>query len=99
MEQCASLHRGRRYSSRGIDLFIHKRQVKKIQRFEIIRRYNTKITQVYASTSNHIEEEIESFYEDIEKPKNQEPANYNVLIRDFNLKERKRNKIIRRKQC
>lgn len=45
-----------------------------------------KIVQVYAPTSDHSNEEVETFYDDIEKALNDAPCHYATIIGDFNAR-------------
>lgn len=57
---------------------------------KINNRTNLKIIQIYAPTTAHENEEVELFYEDIRLAIQDQPANYEIIIGDFNAKiERK----------
>jgi len=52
----------------------------------INERYNLRILQVYAPTSTSEEEEIENFYEDLEKAINSKKEKFTIIMGDFNAK-------------
>lgn len=86
----------------GVGLFINKRWSDRITHtksisdrviyvsLKINNRYSVKLIQVYAPTSTHDDEEVERFYEDVEKALNENPSHYQYLIGDFNAKLGKR---------
>lgn len=49
-------------------------------------KYSIEVVQVYAPINNHIVEEVDDFYGDINGALHKEPANYTRLIGDFNAK-------------
>ncbi|XP_045460954.1 uncharacterized protein LOC123671253 [Harmonia axyridis] len=49
-------------------------------------RYNIKIIQVYAPTSDHTDEEVDLFYDDIKNALSDQQAHYSILCGDFNAK-------------
>lgn len=49
-------------------------------------KHSIKIIQVYAPTTAHSDEEVETFYEDLYSAIGQSPTKYNVIIGDFNAK-------------
>lgn len=53
-------------------------------------RYNIKIIQTYAPTSNHTDEEVEVFYDDIRDALSGQKTHYTILCGDFNAKMGKR---------
>jgi hypothetical protein len=57
---------------------------------KINSRYTVKVIQVYAPTSTHDDDEVEQFYEDVEKAMDENPSHYQYLIGDFNAKLGKR---------
>jgi len=54
------------------------------------RRYNIKIIQAYAPTSQHSGEDIRSFYDDVAQAMSSFPAYFTVLAGDLNAKLRKK---------
>ena len=57
---------------------------------KINNKYSVKVIQAYAPTSTHDDEEVEQFYEDVEKAMDEDPSHYQYLIGDFNAKLGKR---------
>ena len=53
---------------------------------KINKRYTCKIIQVYAPTTGHKEEEIETFYEHINEALNKNKTKYTIIMGDFNAK-------------
>ena len=51
----------------------------------IITRYQLKIVQVYAPTTSHSEDELNIFYNDIDKIL-ENPSHYTIVMGDFNAK-------------
>ena len=49
-------------------------------------RHNLKIIQAYAPTSDHSEDEMEIFYDDITKALNQVTTHFTIICGDFNAK-------------
>lgn len=82
----------------GTGFLIHKRHrtnilsLKKISTrviclvLKLNTRYNIKIIQAYAPTSNHTDEEVELFYDDIRDAISGQKAHYTILCGDFNAK-------------
>lgn len=82
----------------GVGLLIHKRHVQNIIQISSVsprvcyvilklnQRYNIKIIQAYAPTSQHPDEDIESFYDDVNQAMSTFPAYFTVLVGDFNAK-------------
>jgi len=82
----------------GVGFMVHKKHIKDIVKIESIcsrviylilklnKRYTIKIIQVYAPTTDHNDEEIENFYEDIYRAMQQDKTHYTLLMGDFNAK-------------
>ncbi|KAG7307782.1 hypothetical protein JYU34_006375 [Plutella xylostella] len=49
-------------------------------------RYAVKVIQVYAPTSKHPDEEVETFYEEVEKAYLENPCHFTIIMGDFNAK-------------
>lgn len=76
----------------------HKKHFKKVQDIKSVTtpvtyliaslnlKYNLKIIQAYAPTTEHPDEEVESFYDDITKAMSEKKTLCMMLIRDFNAK-------------
>lgn len=92
-------HRGNAEDSNGgIGFLIHKNHTQNIVSIKSIservayvimslnKHYNMKIIQVYAPTSDHSDEEIESLYEDIETANQETKCHYTFIMGDFNAK-------------
>src|SRR6202012_424302 len=86
----------------GVGLFIHKRWSNRITHtksisdrviyicLKINSQYSVKVIQVYAPTSTHDDEEVETFYEDVEKALDENRSHYQYIVGDFNAKLGKR---------
>ena len=82
----------------GVGFLVHKRLEKNIVEFYSVServasvtlklndRYNLKIVQVYAPTCSHPDEEVESFYEDVQVATDRAKAHFTVIMGDFNAK-------------
>ena len=53
---------------------------------KLSKRYNVQIIQVYAPTSSHTDDEIEEFYEEVQKLHDKGNAHYKIVMGDFNAK-------------
>lgn len=49
-------------------------------------RYNIKIVQVYAPNTNHTDEQVDIFYEEVAAAIKQNPEHYTIICGDFNAK-------------
>ena len=86
----------------GVGLFIHKRWSNRITHtksisdrviyvcLKINSKYSIKVIQAYAPTSTHDDEEVETFYEDIEKALDENRSYFQYIVGDFNAKIGKR---------
>ena len=86
----------------GVGLFIHKRWSNRIAHtksisdrviyvcLKINNKYSVKVIQAYAPTSTHDNEEVEAFYEDVEKAIGENRSHYQYIVGDFNAKLGKR---------
>lgn len=84
----------------GVGILISKNYSKQITKFKAIsdrvlfiiiqinQKTSIKVIQAYAPTSTHEDEEVESFYEDIEKSieDDKDKAKYTLILGDFNAK-------------
>lgn len=82
----------------GVGLLIHKRHVQNLVQissvsprvcFAILKlnqRYNIKIIQAYAPTSQHTDEDVENFYDEVTQAMSTFPTYFTVLAGDFNAK-------------
>lgn len=82
----------------GVGFFVHKKHTKNIictssissrVAYLILKlndRYKLKIIQVYAPTTDHPDDEVELFYEEISMAFNESPTHFNILCGDFNAK-------------
>lgn len=89
---------GEETAIRGVGFLVHKRHTESIINIKSIsprvlfitiqlnKKYSLKIIQAYAPTSDHTEEDIECFYEDISSAIQDEKSHYTLLIGDFNAK-------------
>lgn len=87
----------------GVGFFINKRQIPRVTAVKSISsrvayinlnlnsRYSLKIIQVYAPTSDHDDEEVDMFYEDISTAANDNRCYYTITCGDFNAKVGKNN--------
>ena len=85
----------------GVGFLINKKWQDRIERVKSIghrvaelvlcinKRYKLKIVQVYAPTTSHGDEEVENFYNDLDKIL-EKPCYYTILMGDFNAKVGKR---------
>lgn len=55
---------------------------------KVNRRYKSKIVQVYTPITEHVDEEIEEFYEEIKRAVIQNPSKYITIMRIFYAKVR-----------
>lgn len=53
---------------------------------KLCKRYVLKVIQVYAPTSDHSDDEVETFYEEVERAYAENPCHFTVLLGDFNAK-------------
>ena len=86
----------------GVGLFINKRWSNHITYtmsisdrviyvcLKINSKYSIKVIQAYAPTSTHDDEEVETFYEDVEKAMVENRTHYQFIVGDFNAKLGKR---------
>ena len=86
----------------GVGLFINKRWSNHITHtksisdrviyvcLKINSKYSNKVIQDYAPTSTHDGEEVETFYEDVEKATVENRTHYQFIVADFNAKLGKR---------
>ena len=86
----------------GVGFLVNKRLEKNLEEFhgvservasvtlKLNERYNLKIIQVYAPTCSHSDEEVENFYEDVQKAIDRKRAHFMVIMGDFNAKVGKR---------
>ena len=86
----------------GVGLFINKRWSNHITHtksisdrviyvcLKINSKYSIKVIQAYAPTSTHDDEEVETFYEDVEKAMVENRTHYQFIVGDFNAKLGKR---------
>lgn len=82
----------------GVGFLVNKRHVQNIEEvvcvsprvvyliLKLNERYKIKITQAYAPTTTHPDDEVERFYEDVSKAVHEMPTYYNLVIGDFNAK-------------
>lgn len=82
----------------GVGFFIHKKHKKNVVDIKSVstrvayvtlklnNRYKLKIIQVYAPTTQHPDEEVEDFYDDISVALKDTPTHFTILCGDFNAK-------------
>ncbi|XP_072389526.1 uncharacterized protein [Diabrotica undecimpunctata] len=82
----------------GVGFLVHKKHLDKIIKTESVtsrvlylilklnERRSIKIIQVYAPTTSHSDEEIENFYEDINRAIEKDKTHHLILMGDFNAK-------------
>ena len=93
---------GDRQSQGGVGFIVHKSLVNNVVKIEsvstrvaylilrISSRYSLKVIQVYAPTSAHPDDEVETMYEDISKAMHGSKTHFTVVMGDFNAKLGKR---------
>ena len=86
----------------GVGFLVNKRLENNLEEFhgvservasvtlKLNERYKLKIIQVYAPTCSHSDEEVENFYEDVQKAIDRKRAHFMVIMGDFNAKIGKR---------
>ncbi|XP_060517971.1 uncharacterized protein LOC132696860 [Cylas formicarius] len=92
-------HRGNQTNKiNGVGFLVNKNIVNNIIEYKSIservisidlrvnKRYTCKIIQVYAPTTEHEDEEVEEFYEEINQVLNNNTAHYVLMMGDFNAK-------------
>ncbi|XP_059051337.1 craniofacial development protein 2-like [Achroia grisella] len=90
---------GEQPSQGGVGFLVHKTLINNVVEIssvsnrvaylvlKLTERYSLKVVQVYAPTSAHSDDEVESMYEDISKAiHNTSKAFYNIVMGDFNAK-------------
>ena len=82
----------------GVGFLINKRLAGNVDEFfsinervagitlKLNKRYHIKVIQVYAPTSTHNDEEVERFYEDVERAMKRNKTQFTFVIGDFNSK-------------
>ena len=65
-------------------------EVRRPGEFKINSKYSVKVIQAYAPTSTHDDEEVEAFYEDVEKAIGENRSHFQYIVGDFNAKLGKR---------
>ncbi|XP_013144778.1 PREDICTED: uncharacterized protein LOC106108224 [Papilio polytes] len=93
---------GDQQSQGGVGFIVHKSLVNNVVKIEsvstrvaylilrISKRYSLKVIQVYAPTSTHSDDEVETMYEDISRAMHSSKTFYTIVMRDFNAKIGKR---------
>ena len=93
---------GDQQSQGGVGFLVHKSLVNNVVKIEsvstrvaylilrISKRYSLKVIQVYAPTSTHSDDEVETMYEDISKAMHGSKTHFTVVMGDFNAKLGKR---------
>ena len=82
----------------GVGFLVHKRIENNIVEFfslneriasvtiKLSKRYNLKVVQVHAPTCSYSDDDVESFYEDIQAIVDRNKAHFTVIMGDFNAK-------------
>lgn len=82
----------------GVSFLVHKRWVEHITAtisistrvayiiLHISKRYQLKIIQIFAPTSQHMDEEVEELYDDITTALDENKINLHIIIGNFNAK-------------
>ncbi|XP_028175804.1 uncharacterized protein LOC114364024 [Ostrinia furnacalis] len=89
---------GDQQSQGGVGFIVHKSLVNNVVQIEsvsarvaylilrITKRYSLKVIQVYAPTTEHPDDEVETMYEDISRAIHSSRSHFTVVMGDFNAK-------------
>lgn len=89
---------GNETSNGGVGFLVNKKIMDRVQEFKAVNdriatmtlkineRYQMQITQVYAPTTDHEDEEIEEFYEALSHAIERSKSHYKIVMGDFNAK-------------